>query len=129
HLPGFVGAVTPPNRKELARWMRFAMTDHDPVISSYLRDAVVAARGAQIQMAVDLRDIVDPKAVRLWLKSSKVMEGYPSSYDPLYKLIKGLRGLRFSARVNDKRRAKSAWTFPIRWRIGPTPSRSYSWSL
>jgi len=100
--PGFVGAVTPPNRKELARWMRFAMTDHDPVISSYLRDAVVAARGAQIQMAVDLRDIVDPKAVRLWLKSSKVMEGYPSSYGPLYELIKGLRGLRFSARVNDK---------------------------
>jgi hypothetical protein len=52
-------------------------------------------------MAVDLKDIVDPKAVRLWLKRSKVMEGYQSSYDPLYELIKGLRGLRFSARVND----------------------------
>src|SRR5262245_20326259 len=76
--PGFVGAVTPPNRKELARWMRFAMTDHDSVVSSYLRNAVTAAQGAQIQMAVDLKDMVDPKAVHLWLKNSKKLEGSQS---------------------------------------------------
>jgi len=100
--PGFVGAVTPPNRKELARWMRFAMTDHDSVVSSYLRNAVTAAQGAQIQMAVDLKDMVDPKAVHLWLKNSKKLEGSQSSYEPLCELVKGMRGIRFAAHIRNK---------------------------
>jgi hypothetical protein len=99
--PGFVGAMSPPNRKELARWMRFALTDRDPVVSPYLRNAVNAAQGAPIQLAVDLKDIVDPKAVRLWLKNSKKMQASPSNYDPLCELIQGLKGVRFTARVRD----------------------------
>jgi hypothetical protein len=52
-------------------------------------------------LAVDLKDIVDPKAVRLWLKNSKRMQGYQSSYDPLFELVKGMKGVRFTARVQD----------------------------
>jgi hypothetical protein len=99
--PGFVGAMTPPNRKELARWVRFAMTDRDPVVSPYLRNAVSSGRGAPIQLAVDLKDIVDPKAVRLWLKNSKKLQRSQGNFDALFELIEGLKGIRFTARVQD----------------------------
>lgn len=99
--PGFMGAMTPPDRKEFARWMRFAMTDRDPVLSPYLRNAVSAARGAHIQLAVDLRDFIDPKQVKLWLMRSKKLEGSTATFDPLIELVKGMRGIRFTARVKD----------------------------
>jgi hypothetical protein len=99
--PGFVGAMTPPDRKEFARWVRFAMTDRDPILSPYLRNAVSAARGDHIQFAVDLRDFIDPKMVKMWLMSSKKLEGSKASFDPLMELVKGIRGIRFTARVRD----------------------------
>ena len=99
--PGFVGAMTPPNRKELARWMRFAMSDRDPVISRYLSNAMSTGRGAQIQLAVDLRDFIDPKAVEPWVKRCKKLQGNQSTFDPLVELVKGMKGIRFTARVQD----------------------------
>ncbi len=99
--PGFVGAMTPPNRKELARWMRLAMSDRDPVISPYLSNAMSAGRGAQIQLAVDLRDFIDPKAVEHWLKRSKKLQGTQTTFDPLVELVRGMKGIRFTARVQD----------------------------
>jgi hypothetical protein len=99
--PGFVGAMTPPNRKELARWMRFAMSNRDPIISPYLSNAMSAGRGAQIQLAVDLREFIDPKAVEPWLKRSKKLQGSQATFDPLIDLIKGMKGIRFTARVQD----------------------------
>jgi hypothetical protein len=99
--PGFVGAMTPPDRKEFARWMRFAMTDRDPVLSPYLRNAVSAGRGDHIQFAVDLRDFIDPKMVKMWVMRSKKLEGSKASFDPLMELVKGIRGIRFTARVRD----------------------------
>ena len=99
--PGFVGAMTPADRKEFSRWMRFAMTDRDPTLSPYLRNAVSAARGDHIQLAVDLRDFIDPKLVKMWLMRSKKLEGSQASFDPLMELVKGMRGIRFTARVRD----------------------------
>jgi hypothetical protein len=100
--PGFMAAMTPPDRKEFARFMRFAMTDRDPVLSPYLNNAVNAARGAHIQLAVDLKDFVDPKRVKYWLTRCKKLEGSKASFDPLVELVKGMRGIRFTARVRDK---------------------------
>jgi hypothetical protein len=99
--PGFMGALTPPNRKEMARWMRFAMSNRDPVLSPYLQNAVSAGRGAHIQLAVDLKDLVDPKGLRIWLKHCKKMQGNESQFDPVFELLTGLKGVRFTARVGD----------------------------
>ena len=69
----------------------------DPVISPYLQNAVSAGRGAQIQLAVDLKDLVDPKGVRTWLKNCKKLQGKQANLEPLFELIKGLKGVRFAA--------------------------------
>ena len=99
--PGLMGAMTPPNRKELARWIRFATTNRDVVLSPYLQNAASVGRGAQIQLAVDLRDLVDPKAARTWLKNCKNLQGKQANLEPLFELVKGLKGVRFTARVQD----------------------------
>ena len=98
--PGLMGAMTPPDREQFARWLRFATTNRDPVLSPYLQNAVSAGRGAQIQLAMDLKNLVDPKATLIWLKNSKKLQGKQA--DPLFELIKGLKGIRFNARVQDK---------------------------
>jgi hypothetical protein len=99
--PGLMGGMHPANRQELARWIRFADRNQDPVLSPYLRNAVSAGRGAPIQMAIDLEDIVDPKAVHLWLPNCKVLKGNKAPCDALEELIKGLRGARFAVRVGE----------------------------
>ncbi len=100
--PGLMGAMQPANRQELARWIRFADRNRDPVLSPYLRNAASAGRGAPIQMAIDLEDIVDPKAVHLWLPNCKILKGNKGPCDALEELIKGLKGARFTARVEEK---------------------------
>jgi hypothetical protein len=99
--PGLMGSMAPPDRKEFARWLRFAANNRDPVISPYLQNAVSAGRGAQIQFAMDLKRLVDPKAVQIWLKNSKNLQGKQANLETLSELIKGLRGVRFTARVQD----------------------------
>jgi hypothetical protein len=99
--PGLMGALTPADRKELARWLRFATTNRDIVLSPYLQNAVSAGRSAQIQLAVDLKDQVDPKAARTWLKNSKKLRGKETNLDSLFEVIQGLKGIRFTGRVQD----------------------------
>jgi hypothetical protein len=99
--PGFIGAMTPPDRKEFARWMRFAMTDREPTLSPYLSNAVSAGRGAPIQLAIQLKDLLDPKAVQQWLVK-KEKEGKKINVEPLMELVQGMVGIRFVARVQDR---------------------------
>jgi len=99
--PGFIGAMTPPDRKEFARWMHFAMTDREPNLSRYLSNAVSAGRGAPIQLAIDLKDLLHPKAVRHW-PATKEKEGKKVNFEPLMELVQGMTGIRFVARVQDR---------------------------
>ncbi len=99
--PGLMGAMHPASRQELASWIRFADRNRDAVISAYLRRAASEGRGAPIQLAIDLEDIVDPKAVHAWLPHCKALKGKPGPFDALEELIKGLQGVRFTARVAD----------------------------
>jgi hypothetical protein len=99
--PGMMGAIHPASRQELASWIRFTERNRDPVISAYLRRAVSEGRGAPIQLAIDLQDIVDPKAVHAWLPHCKALKGKTGTFDALEELIKGLQGVRFTARVAD----------------------------
>jgi hypothetical protein len=108
--PGFIGAMTPPDRKEFARWMRFAMTDREPTLSRYLSNAVSAGRGAPIQLAIDLKDLLDPKALRQWL-AKKEKEGKKVNVEPLMELIQGMSGIRFVARVQDRITAEVSLDF------------------
>src|SRR5262249_272697 len=89
--PGLMAAMTPADRKALGRLLRFAPTNRDIVLSPYLQNAVSAGRGAQIQLAVDLKDQVDPKATRTWLKNSKKLRG--KDVDSLFEVIQGLKGI------------------------------------
>jgi len=100
--PGLMAVMHPANRQELARWLRFADRNQEPVLSAYLRNAVSTGRGAPIQMAIDLEDIVDPKALHHWLPHSKVVSAKKESHEALEELLKGLKGVRFTARVDDK---------------------------
>jgi hypothetical protein len=99
--PGLLGAMHPASRQEMTSWIRFADRNLDPVISPYLRRAVSEGRGAAIQIALDLEDIVDPKAVHTWLPHCKALKGKQTTFQALEELIKGLQGVRFTARVED----------------------------
>jgi hypothetical protein len=98
---GLMGAIHPASRQELASWIRFVDRNRDPVISPYLRRAVSEGRGKPIQLVLDLEDIVDPKAVHAWLPHCKALQGKTGPFDALEELIKGLQGVRFTARVED----------------------------
>jgi hypothetical protein len=98
---GLMGAMHPASHQEMAGWIRFAERNLDPVLSPYLRRAVSEGRGAAIQLAIDLEDIVDPKAVHTWLPHSKALKGKQGTFKALEELIEGLQGVRFTARVED----------------------------
>ena len=99
--PGLMGAMHPASRQELAGWIRFCDRNREPVVSGYLSRAASEGRGAPIQLAIDLQDIVDPKAVHSWLPHCKTLRGKQGPFEALEELIKGLKGARFTARVAD----------------------------
>jgi hypothetical protein len=99
--PGLMGVMHPASRQELAGWIRFCERNREPAISPYLSRAASEGRGAPIQLALDLADIVDPKAVHACLPHCKALQGKPGPFEGLEELIKGLKGVRFTARVAD----------------------------
>jgi hypothetical protein len=104
--PGLMGVMHPANRQDLVRWIRFADRNQNLVLSPYLRNAVNSARGAPIQLAIDLEDIVDPKAVHLWVPHCKVLKGEKGPCEAVEELVKSLKGARFTARVDEKTTAE-----------------------
>lgn len=68
-----LGGIAPATRQDAARWVRDVGGRGRAPISSYLSDAANNAT-AQIVLAIDLRDMLDPVMVRNRINSSSVLD-------------------------------------------------------
>lgn len=97
--PGLLGGMAPPNRQEMSRWLKFAKANTTPVISDYLRDSILSRQTAHILLAVDVHDMVCPQSFHAWVANCATMKQHKSEAAAMEKLFLGLKGIRFTAKV------------------------------
>ena len=97
--PGIGGVMAPANRQVLSKWLKFAKKNKQPVVSDYLKDAASWPRNGQVLLAVDAEDLFHPRALKNWLASNKKLS--KDDAEVAHKLLTGLRGVKFMARVTD----------------------------
>ncbi len=100
--PYTLGAMYPPDRRELGRWLRYAKASSKAALPGYLIDAAHSDSTAHLISAIDMEDLIDAKWLRTWLTNSKALKGKPANIDSLAKLIAGLKGIRLTVRAEDK---------------------------
>ncbi len=101
--PTTVAVSYPADRQQTARWLRFAKSNTKPAVSSYLQQAVTADRTSHVVVAFDLEEMVEPRRMQAWLKSTRTFQQQsPSDITEMHKVLVKLRGIRISARVYDQ---------------------------
>jgi hypothetical protein len=100
--PQTVGVMGPANRQGLARWITYANRNTKVLLSPYLKEAVMEATDpAPITVAIDLTDVFDVAGVRERLNRAKALAGTKADLNQLTRIISGIKGLTFTARVTD----------------------------
>jgi len=112
--PTLVGARSPANRQEMARWRRFAAKSTGPVVSPFLQQAMKAADGKQILLAVDLTDVLDSPGVRARLKNARALLGRKVDLDDLTNLIVTLKGITLTVAAGTALEGEMRVEFGIR---------------
>jgi len=97
-----VGAVYPPNRQEVVRWLRFVQSNATPAVSPYLLEVLKSAGGDHIVAAIDLEELHDPQALREWLAHTKTLEKRQTELDNIAKFASKLKGARLAIRIEDR---------------------------
>ncbi len=98
--PGLIGALQPANRQAAAHWLQSAGQSHVPAISSPLVDALSADDKAQVVVAVDLKDMLNPQHLRNWIMGTpKLRKG--GDVESLATLLAGLKLARLSVHVDN----------------------------
>ncbi len=92
---------TPPNRQELARWLKWEKQASIAKISPFLERATTEiGRTAQLVVAMDLEDALLPAIIKEHLKNSKVLPP-KSNLDLLSRLLASIKGFRFTASAQE----------------------------
>jgi hypothetical protein len=97
--PGIGGVMAPANRQVLSKWLKFTKKSKSPVLSDYLKEAATWPRNGQILLAVDAEDLFHPRALKNWLGTVKGLS--KDDVEVAHKMLAGLRGVKFMARVTD----------------------------
>jgi hypothetical protein len=97
-----VGAVYPPNRQEVVRWLRFAKSNAMPTVSPYLLDVLKSPGSDHIVAAIDLEELHDPKALQEWLAHTKTLEKRKNELENIAKFACKLKGARLAIRIEDR---------------------------
>jgi hypothetical protein len=98
--PGVVGAVKPPDRLAVSRWVRAQRDGAGVQISSAHQAAVESSPEAQIVVGVDLTDLLSPQQVRRWLATVPALKS-AKNLDELATLVASLGVVRLSVAVSD----------------------------
>lgn len=109
--PGLVGGVSPGYRQNLARWLREVDSDTVPAVSAYLKEVATNVGDAQVVLALDFQDLVDPLSWRSRIKSSPAVLDKPNAVTTLTQLADGLRGIALKIHVTDKTTATIVMDF------------------
>jgi hypothetical protein len=101
--PGLYGVMAPANRQELGRWVRSIKRNPSVTILPYLEKAFAKPlEGAQIVLAVDALDMVDPTVAQRYLSQSKAVgDRKGAELDKLVRALTSLQGIKFTVKVGD----------------------------
>lgn len=99
--PNRLGVYHPANRQEASRWLRAAKNAQNR-LSPYLQQAANRASAeTPIVMALDLTDMLEPRMVGLSLGKAKSLEGKQVDMNKLVPFVVSLKGLTFTARMDN----------------------------
>lgn len=100
--PQVVGAIFPPNRQELGRWLGKIKGVKDPVVSPYLQKAVVAAHGApQIVLAMDTAYLLSPAQIKAKLANVEALKSKTYDANLLAGVLASLKGLTLTVEATE----------------------------
>ncbi|HEV3079903.1 MAG TPA: hypothetical protein VGY66_08995 [Gemmataceae bacterium] len=71
----YLAIVSPADRQETAQWIRFVRKNREPAVTQYLQDAINADADADLMVAIDTEDILDPRLIRYALNHSELLGG------------------------------------------------------
>jgi hypothetical protein len=110
--PKTLAVVSPANRQDAARWVRFAQKNTTPAVSSYLQQGIADLKsGYHIVVALDLGDAVDLALTKRFISQSPLVKGKKVDQDALARVLAGARGIRIGIRVEQNIRATLAGDF------------------
>jgi len=101
---GTLGAMSPANRQNVARWVRDCRSKTSVNLPPYLQEALGYADvvGTEIIMALDLSDVLTPHIVREEIGLSRTLEGRNIDVDALASVLSSLRGVTLGIRTGEK---------------------------
>jgi hypothetical protein len=97
--PNLLAISSPPDRKILARWLKFQDTNQLDTLPAYLINTANSARPVLMLMAVDLEDSTDTASIRRGLTRSQVLSARENTdYDAVARFIARAKGVRLAVR-------------------------------
>jgi len=96
--PNVLAVRTPDIRQQTARWLRMLAAETVSA-SEYLSQTVASA--PQILLALDMSDALDPAMMSRRLDELPELKNQHARHDELLKKIVGLRGLQFTANIDE----------------------------
>jgi hypothetical protein len=100
--PTLMAMAHPANRQAISRWIKFAQSNKEVVISDYLNAAMGRMTdSSQFVLALDLADIPQRHRIEERLTESKTVGGNESKIKQLVDLIAGLQGITVTVSVTD----------------------------
>jgi hypothetical protein len=97
-----LGAMFPAARKDVSRWIGFAQRNKEVLISDYLMSAAKQVNAkTQIVLAIDLKDVIDPRELSEKLSASTVLKGNTRKAEQLFPIMLGIQGATLSVSLGD----------------------------
>lgn len=110
--PKTLAAISPANRQDAARWIRFAQKNKSAVVSSYLQQGIADLKnGYHIVVALDLSDAIDPMLAKRFISQSPLLKNKKIDQEALAKVLANARGVRIGIKVDQNIRATLAGDF------------------
>lgn len=101
--PRLLAMANPANRQAISRWIKFAQSNKQVVISDYLNAAMQRVTDqSQFVLAIDLSDIPQRHRVEERLANSTTVGGKDDKIKQLTDLLVGLQGITVTVSVTDK---------------------------
>jgi hypothetical protein len=101
--PIILGTYAPASRQEFSRWVKFGMTNKEPELSPYLKEAASKAGWKnQIVLAFDVTDMINPKMAKLQLAQMDSLSGKKDQIDGIAKVVSSMTGIRLVVSVTGK---------------------------
>lgn len=104
--PRVLGVIAPAGRQQVSRWISESRAGP----SEYLRTAAEDT-DAQIIIAIDMQDMLEPALVRYRLNGSAVLQGQPQATTSLTISFQTLRGVQLKVHVAEEATAEISLEF------------------